>query len=92
MLNEPNKAKSPSNFLWVAWHLQNAAKKHRKYTEIKNDYVRVNIKPKPGITKGHHPTYSSIKHKVISITDNGYLSGIMHKKKVSHRHELLLVK
>ena len=33
---EPNKTKSPSNFLWVAWHLQNTAKNDRKYTEIKN--------------------------------------------------------
>ena len=53
----------------MAWHLQNTAKKNRKYTEIKtSDYVRVNVKPKPGITKGHHPTYSSTKHTVISVT------------------------
>ena len=45
---EPNKAKSPSNFLRVAWHLQNAANNNIKYPEIKeNDYVRVNIKSNP---------------------------------------------
>ena len=32
---EHNKTKSPSNFLWVAWHLQNAAKNNRNYEEIK---------------------------------------------------------
>ena len=54
--SEPNKAKLPSNFLWVAWHLQNAAKNNRTYEEIKEgSYARVNIKPKSGITKGHHP-------------------------------------
>ena len=90
---EPNKAKSPSKFLWVVWHLQNAAKKNRKYPEIKqNGYVRVNIKPNSGITKGHHPTYFSNKHKVISIKDNDCLIDLMHKKKLYHRHELLLVK
>lgn len=45
---EPNKAKSPSNCLRVAWHLQNAANNNIKYPEIKeNDYVRVNIKSNP---------------------------------------------
>ena len=59
---EPNKATLVYNFLWVAWHLQHAAVKHRKYTtSLPNDMVRVNIKPKSGITKGHHPTYSSTK-------------------------------
>ena len=45
-----------------------------------NDTVRVNDKPKRGITKGHHPTHSSTKHKVISIRGNGYLIDIMEKK------------
>ena len=36
---EPNKAKSPSNFLWVAWHLQHAAKQNRKYPEIKQKTI-----------------------------------------------------
>ena len=55
-------------------------------------YVIVNIKPKPGITKGHHPTYYSTKHKAISIKDNDYSIDIIIKKKLHHRHELLLVK
>ena len=28
---KPNEAVKPSNHLWVAWHLQNAAKNNRKY-------------------------------------------------------------
>ena len=65
----------------------------RKYEEIKKgDMVRVNIKPKSGITKGHHPNYSSNKHEVISINSNEYLIDIMNKQKLYHRHELLLVR
>ena len=30
---KPNEAVKPSNHLWVVWHLQNAAKKNRKYEE-----------------------------------------------------------
>ena len=83
----------PEHHLWVSWHIWNSAKRDRKYEEIKpGDYVRVNIKPKSGITKGHHPKYSSSKHKVISINDNDYLIDIMNKQKLYHRHELLLVK
>ena len=83
----------PQHFLWVAWHLQNAAVKHRTYpTMLSNAMVRVNITPKSGITKGHHPTYSSNKHKVTSINGNDYLIDIMNKKELYHRHKLLLVK
>ena len=89
---KPVDAVRPENHLWVSWHLWNSAKRDRKYEEIKpGDYVRVNIKPKSGITKGHHPKYSSTKHKVISIKDNDYLIDIMHKHKLYHRHEMLLV-
>ena len=64
---EPNKATLASNFLWVAWHLQNAAVSNRKYPEIKKKsaYVLMNFKQKPGITKGHHPTYSSTKQNLL---------------------------
>ena len=34
---KPNEAIKPSNHLWVAWHLQNAAKKNRKYEDIKKE-------------------------------------------------------
>ena len=53
--------------------------------------VRVG-RSKSGIAKGHHPKYSSTKHKVISIKDNDYLIDIMNKQKLYHRHEMLLVK
>ena len=70
---EQNKAKSPSNFLWVAWHLQNAAKNNIKYEEhVAGSHVRVNIKPRSGITKGHHPKHYSTKHKVINAQGNEF--------------------
>ena len=34
---KPDEAVKPSNHLWVAWHLQNASKKNRKYEEIKKE-------------------------------------------------------
>ena len=77
---EPNKATLASNFLRVAWHLQNSAVKI-KCTEIKTSgYVGVNLKPKPGITKGRRPTYSPTKQKVMSISGNIYLIDILNKK------------
>ena len=90
---QPVDAMLPKNHLWVSWHLWNSASRNRKYEEIKpGDYVRVNIKPKYGITKGHHPKYYSTKYKVISINDNDYVLDIMNKQKLYHRHEMLLVK
>ena len=89
---KPVDATKQTNNLWVAWHLWNSASRNRTYEEItKGDMVRVNIKPKSGITKGHHPKYSSTKHKVISISSNDYLIDIMNKTKLYHRHEILLV-
>ena len=42
---KPSEAVKPSNHLWVSWHLQNTAKKYRKYEDIKSgDMVRANIK------------------------------------------------
>ena len=38
-----NEAKLPQNHLWVAWHLQNAAKHNRKYEEIKEGQMVRNI-------------------------------------------------
>ena len=64
-------ATKPSNHLWVHCHLRNSSKRDRKYEEIqKGDMVRVSLTPKSGITTGHHPKYSSTKHKVISINSN----------------------
>ena len=52
---EPNKAVKPESHLWVNWHLQNAAKNNRTYTEIKKgDMVRFKLKPSIG-TKSHSP-------------------------------------
>ena len=77
---------------WVVWHLQNNAKRDRRYPEVSvNDMVRVNVKPKSGITKGHHPKWSSEKYKVILIEGNNYLINHITKRKVSIRHDILKV-
>ena len=63
----PNDAKKSENHLWVKWHLQNNAKKGRKYKEIKEgDMVRVNIK-KGKFAKGHEPNWSKERHKVVDV-------------------------
>ena len=87
---KPNEA-GEKNHLWVTWHLQNNAKRNRKYPDIKpGDMVRVHTKPRIG-TKAHEPKWSSTRHKVIRIDGNSYLIDYMPKKKSFLRHELLLV-
>ena len=88
---KPNEAVEKVNHLWVSWHLQNNAKRNRKYPDIKpGDMVRVHIKPKIG-TKAHEPKWSSTRHKVIRIDGNSYLINYLPKKKLFLRHELLKV-
>ena len=88
---KPNEAGEKRNHLWVSWHLQNNAKRNRKYPDIKpGDMVRVHIKPKIG-TKAHEPKWSSTRHKVIRIDGNSYLIDYLPKKKLFLRHELLKV-
>jgi len=88
---KPNEAGEKVNHLWVSWHLQNNAKRNRKYPDIKpGDMVRVHIKPKIG-TKAHEPKWSSTRHKVIRIDGNSYLIDYLPKKKLFLRHELLKV-
>ena len=85
---KPNEAGEKRNHLWVSWHLQNNAKRKRKYPDIKpGDMVRVHIKPKIG-TKAHEPKWSSTRHKVIRIDGNSYLIDYLPKKKLFLRHEL----
>ena len=86
------KPRKKENFLWVVWHLQNQARRQRKYPEISaGNMVRVNIKPKHGKTKGYDPRWSSEKYKVIRVEDNSYLLDHPTKKKIFLRHELLKV-
>ena len=88
---KPKEAGEKRNHLWVNWHLQNNAKRNRKYPDIKpGDMVRVHIKPKIG-TKAHEPKWSSTRHKVIRIDGNSYLIDYLPKKKLFLRHELLKV-
>ena len=77
---KPNEAGEKRNHLWVSWHLQNNAKRNRKYPDIKpGDMVRVHIKPKIG-TKAHEPKWSSTRHKVSRIDGNAYLIDYLPKK------------
>ena len=89
---KPNEAGKSINHLWVNWHLQNAAKKNRKYPDIKDgDMVRYKLKPSIG-TKGHEPKWSSTRHKVVGKpTNNQYFIPSVNKNKVWLRHELLKV-
>jgi hypothetical protein len=88
---KPKEAGEKRNHLWVHWHLQNNAKRNRKYPDIKpGDMVRVHIKPKIG-TKAHEPKWSSTRHKAIRIDGNSYLIDYLPKKKLFLRHELLKV-
>ena len=89
---KPNEAGKKENHLWVSWHLQNAAKKNRKYPDIKDgDMVRYKLKPSIG-TKGHEPKWSSTRHKVVGKpTNNQYFIPSVNKNKVWLRHELLKV-
>ena len=49
---EPLDAVKKENHLWVNWHLQNNAKKDRKYPKInEGDMVRVNIYKKRSLRK-----------------------------------------
>ena len=72
---KPNEAGEKVNHLWVNWHLQNNAKRNRKYPDIKDgDMVRFKLKPSIG-TKGHAPKWSSTRHKVVgNSTDNQYFT------------------
>ena len=85
---KPNEAGKSINHLWVNWHLQNNAKRNRKYPDIKDgDMVRFKLKPSIG-TKSHEPKWSSTRH---AVDGNSYLIDYLPKKKLFLRHELLKV-
>ena len=74
---------SKENHLWVNWHLQNNAKKNRKYTKInEGDMVRVDIE-KGKFAKGHEPNWSRERYKVVGIKGNQYLIPNINKKSYS---------
>ena len=77
--------------MWVWWHLNNSAKRDRKYPKIsENDNVRVKINPKR-TAKGYEPTFTPTRHKVVDIKDNQYYILSYHKHRLFNRHELLKV-
>ena len=89
---KPVEATKKENCLWVVWHLQNNARRNRRYPEVSvGDLVRVNLKPKHGITKEHHPKWSLEKYKVLRIEGNNYLLNHPTKRKVFLRHEIIKV-
>ena len=88
---KPNEAVKKDNHLWVNWHLQNKAKRERKYPKInEGDTVRVNIK-KGRFAKGHEPNFSKERHKVVDVRNNQYFIPSINKAKLYLRHELLKV-
>ena len=77
--------------MWVMWHLQNNAKTERKYPKIVPDnYVRIKINPKR-TAKGHEPTFSKEKYKIVAVKDNEYYIPSFHKNRMWLRNEILLV-
>ena len=79
------------DFMWVVWHLQNAATKQRTYPKIQeSDYVRIKINPKR-TAKGHEPTFSATIHKIVAIKENEYYIPSFHKHRMWLRHEILKV-
>ena len=92
ILIKPVEATKKENFLWVAWHSQKKVRRDRKYPEISvDDLVRINIKPKHGITKGHDPRWSSEKYNVLRVDGNSYLLNHPTRRKLFMRHELMKV-
>ena len=88
---KPVEAVEKRNHLWVSWHLWDTAKRDRKYPKIsKNDYVRIKINQKK-TAKGHDPTFTKEKYKVVDIKDGEYYIPSYHKQRLWLRHELLLV-
>ena len=88
---KPVEAVKKENRMWVWWHLNNEAKRDRKYPKINElDYVRIKINPKR-TAKGHEPTFTSTRHKVVAIKDGEYYIPSYQKQRLFNRHELLKV-
>ena len=65
--------------------------KKRKYPKItEGSYVRIKINPKR-TAKGHEPTFSATRHKVVAIKDNEYYIPSYPKHRMWLRNEILLV-
>ena len=65
--------------------------KKRKYPNIQeSDYVRIKINPKR-TAKGHEPTFSATRHKLVAIKDNEYYIPSFHKHRLFLRNEILKV-
>lgn len=87
----PKDAVKQENRMWVWWHLNNEAKKNKKYPKInEGDMVRVNIK-KTKFSKSHEPNWSSTRYKVVDVRGNQYFIPSINKSKLYLRHELLKV-
>lgn len=88
---KPVEAGKPYNRMFVWWHINNEAKRDRKYPKISElDNVRVKINQKK-TAKGHDPTFTKEIYKVVSIKDGEYFIPGYHKSRLFNRHELLKV-
>ena len=88
---KPVEAVKKENRMWIWWHLNNEAKRDRKYPKIDvGNMVRIKINPKR-TAKGYEPTFSATRHKVVAIKDNEYFIPSYHKHRMWNRHELLKV-
>ena len=91
----PNDAKKPQNEMTVKFNLEMAAKRNRKYPELKkDDRVRIMEKPTKTGKKGYFPKWSPQTFKVLVVDGKQYLVNnptSMGQRKVYNRHELLKV-
>ena len=87
----PMDATKPENTLKVKFNLEMAAKRNRKYPELKkDDRVRVMEKPTKTGKKGYDPKWSPQTFKVLVVDGKQYMVN-NNKRKVYNRHELLKV-
>ena len=88
---KPVEAGKAYNRLWVLWHLNEVAKRDRKYPKInEGDMVRIKINPKR-TARGHEPTFTATRHEVSKIKYGEYYIPSYHKHRLFSRHELLKV-
>ena len=87
----PMDATKPENTLKVKFNLEMAAKRNRKYPELKkDDRVRIMEKPTKTGKKGYFPKWSPQTFKVLVVDGKQYMVN-NNKRKVYNRHELLKV-
>ena len=91
----PMDAKKPQNEMTVKFNLEMAAKRNRKYPELKkDDRVRIMEKPTKTGKKGYDPKWTPQTFKVLEVDGKQYLvnnPNAMRQRKLYSRHELLKI-